>query len=188
MLHRVKEKKLGRDADHRKALIRNLSTSLVEHKSVNTTLAKAKYVKPFVEKLITKAKKGPDFNTVKYARTKLTTESAVRALFSEVAPLFEKRNGGYTRIVKLPERDGDKAPMAKIEFVVEKPKAPTTKKAVSKKTAKVEKEEVKENAKVEEEVKAEETVSEPETESTEVKAEENLTVEEQPEEKTEEEK
>lgn len=132
MLHRVKEKKLGRDAGHRKALIKNLSTSLVLNKKVETTLAKAKYVKPFVEKLITKARKSQDFNSVKYAKDKLTTVNAVNVLFKEVVPLFENRQGGYTRIVKLPERDGDKAKMARIEFVIEKPaktKGETTDKA-----------------------------------------------------------
>jgi large subunit ribosomal protein L17 len=124
MIHRVKEKKLGRTAAHRKALIKNLTTSLVMNKKVETTLAKAKYARPFIEKLITRAKESQDFNAVKFAETKLTTEVAVRALFSEIAPLFEKRPGGYTRIVKLPERDGDKAKMARIEFIIEKAKKP----------------------------------------------------------------
>jgi large subunit ribosomal protein L17 len=128
MIHRVKEKKLGRTAAHRRAMIKNLSTSLILNKKIETTLAKAKYARPFIEKLITRAKESQDFNAVKFAETKLTTEAAVRALFAEVAPLFEKRPGGYTRIVKLPERDGDKAKMARLEFIIEK----------SKKTAKVE--------------------------------------------------
>jgi len=122
MIHRVKEKKLSRTAAHRKALIKNLTTSLIMHKKIDTTLAKAKYARPFIEKLITRAKESQDFNAVKFAEKKLTTEVAVRALFSEIVPLYEKRPGGYTRIVKLPERDGDKAKMARIEFVIEKPK------------------------------------------------------------------
>ena len=122
MIHRVKEKKLGRTAAHRKALIKNLTTSLIMHKKIDTTLAKAKYARPFIEKLITRAKESQDFNAVKFAERKITTEVAVRALFSEIIPLYEKRPGGYTRIVKLPERDGDKAKMARIEFVIEKPK------------------------------------------------------------------
>jgi len=123
MIHRVKEKKLGRDAAHRKALIKNLSTSLVLHKKVETTLAKAKYIQPFVERLVTRAKKSQDFTAQKYAKNKLTTDEAVKALFNDVAPLFEKRQGGYTRIVKLTERKGDNAKMARIEFTVDKVKA-----------------------------------------------------------------
>src|SRR5688572_10782423 len=109
MLHRVKEKKLGRDAAHRKALIKNLTTSLVLHKSVDTTLAKAKYLRPFVEKLITKAKTGLNQNTARFADKKLNTKEALTALFKDVAPMYVSRSGGYTRIIKLPERDGDKA-------------------------------------------------------------------------------
>lgn len=127
MIHRVKEKKLGRTAAHRKALIKNLVSSLILHKKIETTLAKAKYLRPFIEKLVTKAKESQDFNAVKFAEKKITTEVAVRALFSEIVPLYTKRPGGYTRIVKLPERDGDKAKMARIEFVIEKPKKITKK-------------------------------------------------------------
>ncbi len=149
MIHRVKEKKLGRDAAHRKALIKNLSTSLVMHKKIETTLAKAKYLRPFIEKLITKAKQSQDFTAVKYAKNKLTTNDAVNALFKEVVPLFEKRQGGYTRIVKLPERVGDNAKMARIEFVIDKTaKVEPAKKKETTKAKKVKevKEEVKEEA------------------------------------------
>jgi large subunit ribosomal protein L17 len=117
MIHNVKEKKLGRDAAHRKALLRNLSDSLIINKNVQTTLAKAKYLRPYIEKLITKAKKGNDFNNFKYVTKKLSTNKAARLLLSEVAPKYIDRKGGYIRITKLPERDGDKAKMARVELV-----------------------------------------------------------------------
>jgi len=118
MRHNVSGKKLGRDMAHRKALLQNLATSLVEHGSVETTLAKAKYARPYVEKLVTKARKG-DFNAVKAVRKGITTEDMVRKLVKEVAPQFSKRPGGYTRIKKLGRRDGDNAPLARIEWVVD---------------------------------------------------------------------
>ncbi|HLC93427.1 MAG TPA: 50S ribosomal protein L17 [Patescibacteria group bacterium] len=127
MRHRVKGKKLNRDASHRKALAKNLSTSLIIHKSLETTLAKAKFVRPYVERLVTKAKNDQSFTAIKYLRNKLTTESAVKTLLIEIAPTFKKRPGGYTRIIKLPERDGDKAKMARIEFIIEKPAKPVKK-------------------------------------------------------------
>jgi large subunit ribosomal protein L17 len=133
MIHRVKEKKLGRTAAHRKALIKNLMTSLIMHKKIDTTLAKAKYARPFIEKLITKAKENQDFNSVKFAEKKLTTKKAVKALFAEITPLYEKRSGGYTRIVRLPERGGDRAKMARLEFIIEKAKK-TAKKEIAEET------------------------------------------------------
>lgn len=162
MRHRVDKKKLNRTTSHRKALLRNLSTSLVEHSHVETTLAKAKFVRAYVEKLITLAKKETTSTTVKAAKAKLYTDSAVRRLFSELGPTYKNRIGGYTRIVKLGFRAGDRAPMARIELVKEeetpaekadtsgaKPKAKTKKavvtkdKTTSKRTTKVKKEEVK---------------------------------------------
>lgn len=133
MRHRIFGKKLSRDESHRKALLKNLAISLVEHGSVTTTLAKAKYVKPFFEKLLTKArvKSQP---VVRELRKRLGNEVAVRKLIEEVAPKFAKRPGGYTRIVKLANRDGDNAQMARLELVkvVEEkkaePKARSTKK------------------------------------------------------------
>lgn len=146
MRHRVKTKSLGRDKDHRKSLMRTLSTQLVEHESITTTLAKAKYLRPYFEKLITKAKQGSDFNNVKYMRKKLSTEEAVKKMLSDLGPRFKSRKGGYTRIIKVGERDGDKAHMARIELV-EKPKS---KKEAKKKTDKEDKkEEVKKETKEE---------------------------------------
>ena len=136
MRHRVKTKTLHRDKDHRKSLLRTLSTQLVEHEKITTTLAKAKYLRPHVEKLITRAKKGNNFNNVKYMRARLSSEDAIRKILEDLGPRFKSRAGGYTRIVKVGERDGDKASMARIELV-DKPKK-AVKKTVKKAKKKVE--------------------------------------------------
>ena len=137
MRHRVVKKTLGRDKEHRKALYANLSESLITHGKINTTLAKAKAVRPYVEKLITKAIKASKsknklvtFNTVKNLRKYLYSEDVIRKLIEEIAPKYIGRPGGYTRIVKTGERDGDRAPMARIELVKGKstPKSSTKKK------------------------------------------------------------
>jgi len=142
MRHRVVKNTLGRDKEHRKALMSNLSSQLIEHEKINTTLPKAKALRPFVEKLITKAikpHKGGDkidkFNTVKDLRKYLRNEEAIRKLIEEVAPRFLDRDGGYTRIIKTGERDGDKAPMARIELVKDNEVKKETKKVPSKKKA-----------------------------------------------------
>lgn len=129
MKHRVVRNILGRDADHRKSLLKNLATSLVTFGKIETTLAKAKFVKPYVEKLITKAKNGKSFNNVKYLKTKLTTDEAVRNILEKVAPALADRKGGYTRIVRIGLRAGDNATMSRIEILSDV-------KEVSKKTSK----------------------------------------------------
>jgi large subunit ribosomal protein L17 len=121
MRHRRKTVKLGRRADHRDALLANLACSLIEHNRIKTTVAKAKALRPFVEKLVTKAR----LNTVharrlvagKLGPNSLRVEKVVRKLFGDIAPLNATRPGGYTRIVKLGPRQSDAAPMAFIEFV-----------------------------------------------------------------------
>ena len=124
MRHRVVKKKLNRDKDHREALISNLSAQIIEKEKVNTTLAKAKYIKPKVEKIITKAVKAHDsedkifkFNTVKELRKDIKSESAIKKLMNEIAPKFSGRKGGYTKIVKTGNREGDNALTARIEIV-----------------------------------------------------------------------
>ena len=149
MRHRVKKKTLKRDGAHRKALLRNLSTNLIINESIITTVSKAKYLRPYVEKLITKAKKGNDFNTIKHMKEVLYKEEAVRKIVDDLGPRFKKRKGGYTRIVKIGNRSGDNAPMAIIEFV-EKPKKKVEKDKKEEKTEKpAEKAEVKEKKKTE---------------------------------------
>lgn len=124
MRHRVVKKTLGRDQDHRKALSMNLSSQIIDKGKINTTLAKAKFIRPEVEKLITKAVKAHKsddkifkFNTVKALRKELKSESIIRKLMEEVAPKFSKRVGGYTKITKTGNRDGDNSLTARIELV-----------------------------------------------------------------------
>jgi large subunit ribosomal protein L17 len=116
MRHHRAGKKLGRDAAHRRALYANLAGSLIEHGRIKTTEAKAKAVKPFAEQMITLGKRG-DLAARRQALARLRSQDVVHVLFSEVAPRFTDRPGGYTRIVKLGPRAGDAAEMVYLEFV-----------------------------------------------------------------------
>jgi len=116
MRHQKKTIKLGRTAEHRKALLANQVCSLIEHQRIKTTLAKAKAVRPLAERMVTLGKNG----SVHARRTALATlrqKKAVKKLFDDIAPRSTERNGGYTRIVKLGQRKSDSAPMAFIEWV-----------------------------------------------------------------------
>ena len=116
MRHQKKTIKLGRTAEHRKALLANQVCSLIEHQRIKTTLAKAKAVRPLAEKMVTLGKRG----SIHARRTALATlrqKNAVKKLFDDIAPRSTERNGGYTRIVKLGQRKSDSAPMAFIEWV-----------------------------------------------------------------------
>lgn len=122
MRHQRKIVKLGRTQGHRNALLANLAVSLIEHGQIKTTVAKAKAVRPVIEKLVTKAKKGT-LHSRRMALADLRhNEGAVRKLFTEIGPLNAERKGGYTRIVKLGMRRSDAAEMAIIEWV-DKPAA-----------------------------------------------------------------
>jgi large subunit ribosomal protein L17 len=123
MRHHRSGKKLGRDSAHRKALYANLTGSLIEHGRIKTTLAKAKAVKPIAEKMITLGRRG-DLAARRQALAYLRSNDVVHLLFAEVAPRFEDRNGGYTRIVRLGPRAGDAAEMVYLEFVDHVPPAP----------------------------------------------------------------
>lgn len=123
MRHRKQGRKLGRDAAHRKALYGNLCCSLIEHGRIKTTLAKAKEVRPIAEQVVTLGRRG-DLHARRQAIAFLRSNDAVHLLFSEVAPRFADRPGGYTRIVKIGPRQGDAAPMAYLEFVDYVPRAP----------------------------------------------------------------
>lgn len=116
MRHNVKGRRLGRDKDHRQALFRNLATELFRHERITTTEAKAKTLRPIAEKLMTLAKRG-DLHARRQAARQLHDPAVLQKLFDELAPRFEDRNGGYTRIYKLGPRKGDAAPMALIELV-----------------------------------------------------------------------
>lgn len=123
MRHRVAGKRLNRDTDSRKALRRNLIKQLFEHERVRTTRAKAFAVRGEAEKLITLAKNGNSagevemVNARRKAASKLSDPEAVKLLFDEIAPRFENRQGGYTRIIKLGPRKGDAAEMALLELI-----------------------------------------------------------------------
>ena len=120
MRHRHGYRKLGRVSEHRQALLKNLACDLIENEKIETTVAKAKELRRYIEKLVTKAKNA-DFNTHRYVYSKLGSNARAKAatqkLIDIIAPKFEKRNGGYTRIVKTRFRRGDAAEMAIIEFV-----------------------------------------------------------------------
>lgn len=118
MRHRMEGRRLGRTASHRHALWRNLVTSVVEHGRLETTLAKAKEMRPIVERLVTLGKKG-GLHRRRRAAEWLRRRDLVRKLFHEIAPRYENRAGGYTRIVRTRRRAGDAAPMAVIEFLRE---------------------------------------------------------------------
>lgn len=109
-------KKIGRTTAHRHATLSNLSTALIRHKRIRTTETKAKALRPFVESLITKAKKGT-MHAQREAFKLIRDKDAIKELFGEVANKTANRNGGYTRIIKLAPRLGDAAKMAYIELV-----------------------------------------------------------------------
>jgi len=117
MRHRKKRNKLSRDAAHRKALIRNLCAEIIEHERIKTTQAKAKVVRPEVEKLITLARRG-DLHARRQALAELNQNKfTVHKLFEEIAPRYAERPGGYTRILKLGPRRSDSTEMVFIELV-----------------------------------------------------------------------
>lgn len=142
MRHGKKINHLGRKAPHRKAMLANMASSLIEHKRINTTVAKAKALKQFVEPLITKSKVENNQTTEKGTHNRriafkyLRNKFAVTELFSTVAEKVGDRPGGYTRIIKLGNRLGDNADMAMIELVdfnevynADKPKKKTTRRS-----------------------------------------------------------
>ena len=116
MRHRKKVIKLGRKTAHRKAMLANMASSLIEHKRINTTLTKAKALKIFIEPLVTKSKTDDTHNR-RICFSKIRNKVAVKTLFDEVAKKIDNRPGGYTRIIKLGNRMGDDASMSMIEFV-----------------------------------------------------------------------
>ncbi len=129
MRHGVKKPKLQRTASHRKAMMANQACSLISHGRITTTLAKAKALRPYVEKLITLAKNG-SLHARRQALATLPQPKVVSKLFGEVAEATKTRQGGYTRIVKLGQRKTDSAPMALIEIIdlpqLSAPVAPVT--------------------------------------------------------------
>src|ERR1700690_1211915 len=146
MRHLKHTAKLGRTSEHRNAMLANLVCSLIKHKRVTTTLAKAKAARPVAEKIVTLGKRatlqsrrlvaarlhthGPTVQLTKDERQKWRQdEDIIRILFEEIAPAFKERNGGYTRIIKMEQRQGDAAQKAILEWVDYTPPAPATEEA-----------------------------------------------------------
>src|ERR1700760_3097998 len=158
MRHQKKTVKLGRTAEHRKALLANQVCSLIEHQRIKTTLAKAKAVRPLAEKMVTLGKNG-SLHARRTALAVLRQKNAVKKLFDSIAPRSAERVGGYTRIVKLGQRKSDSAPVAFLEWV---DAAPVTeekeepKKKAKEKSEKSEKPDKSEKAEKEEKVSAKE--------------------------------
>src|SRR3546814_357050 len=116
MRHRVGGRKLQRTSSHRAALFRNMAASLIKHEQITTTTAKAKELRPYVEKLITLAKKGGLANR-RLAHARLLDDTQLKKLFEVLAERYKDRNGGYTRAIKAGIRASDASPMAVIELV-----------------------------------------------------------------------
>ena len=117
MRHSNNVRKFGRDKNQRKALLAGLALSLIRRERISTTLAKAKDLRPFLEKLVTKAKKGTVSVKKDLEATFSNNKAVVKKLVDVIAPKYSDRTGGYTRVLKLPERKSDAAPQAVIEFV-----------------------------------------------------------------------
>ena len=116
MRHRVGGRKLQRTSSHRAALFRNMAAALIKHEQITTTVAKAKELRPYVEKLVTLAKKGGLSNR-RLAHARLMDDAQLVKLFDVLAPRYADRDGGYTRVIKAGIRSSDAAPIAVIEFV-----------------------------------------------------------------------
>ena len=116
MKHNIKNKKLNKNSSHRKAMFMNISNALIKHEQITTTLAKAKELRRFIEKIVTLGKKGDLFSRRK-AISILQDQKMSKKVFDVLANRYKERAGGYTRIVKLGNRFGDNAPTAIIEFV-----------------------------------------------------------------------
>jgi large subunit ribosomal protein L17 len=134
MRHGMANKKLNRTSEHRKALLKNMLNSLIKYEQITTTLPKAKFLKPQADKIITLGKK-ETLQTTKMLMSKLQDISSAHKVTKTLSKRYEKRQGGYTRIIKAGFRYGDNAPMAVIEFVdrdveakrIDKPKKDVTK-------------------------------------------------------------
>jgi len=116
MRHRISGRKLNRTSQHRQMLFRNMSQALIRHEQIDTTLAKARELRPVVEKLITLGKRG-DLHARRQAFARLRDDAMTAKLFETLGPRYAERSGGYTRIIKAGYRYGDAAAMAVIEFV-----------------------------------------------------------------------
>jgi large subunit ribosomal protein L17 len=151
MRHQKNTRKLGRTSQHRDAMLANIVASLILHKRVKTTLAKAKTARPLAEKLVTLGK-GGTLHHYRLAVAKIGQRDVVTKLFKEIAPGFRDRQGGYTRIIKLGPRQSDSAPVAFLEwvdYVVETEATPAKEKAAKAEKPKKEKAEKNDKPKAE---------------------------------------
>jgi len=161
MRHKLKGRKLNRTSAHRRSLLVNLSSALLQHEIIKTTLPKAKDLRPFVEKLMTSAKKDSVISRQR-AFSILRNQELVNKLFTDISPRISTRNGGYVRIIKCGFRTGDKSPMAVVELVDRKVTAETAG-ADSGKTVKKAKSESKKPKSVKPTTKSEDSTVESET-------------------------
>lgn len=153
MRHLKANKKLGMDSSHRKAVLRNMVTSLIEHERIKTTDTRAKELRRIAERMVTLGKRG-DLHALRQTMEVIRVKSVATKLFEDIAPRYKDINGGYTRIIKIGHRHGDNAPLSIIEFTVQKQeekKEPKkeTKKAPKKESKKEPKKETKKEAKKE---------------------------------------
>lgn len=118
MRHNKSGRRLSRKTSHRDAMFRNMVTSLLSHEKITTTDAKAKEIRSVAEKMITLGKRG-DLHSIRLAASYIREKSVVNKLFTNIAPRFKERAGGYTRIIKLGGRNGDAAPLSMIQLVEE---------------------------------------------------------------------
>jgi large subunit ribosomal protein L17 len=165
MRHNKAGRRLGRTTSHRVAMFRNMVTSFLNHEKITTTDAKAKELRSIAEKMITLGKKG-DLHAMRQAASYIRDKKVVTKLFTTIAPRYQERSGGYTRIIKLGLRSGDNASLSLIELVEGPVEKKTTKKAPAKKAA-AKQAPVKEAVKAESVAKPEETPAVPETVHTE---------------------
>ena len=163
MRHLKSGRKLGRTTPHRKALLRNMVTSLLEHERIKTTDAKAKELRRVADRMITLGKRG-DLHARRRALAYIRSKDVVAKLFNELAERFRDRQGGYTRVVKVGHRAGDAAPMSIIELVKEEVKEKPKKRARKKAAKKAKEPKAKKKAK-EKEPEVEAEVEEPEVEA-----------------------
>lgn len=117
MRHRCLRFKLNRTSSHRRAMIANMAVSLASHEGIKTTIAKAKFLRPFFESLITIAKKEDKLHAIRLLSARMKNKDMARKMINEIAPKYQNRNGGYLRIIRLGYRKGDNAEIALIELV-----------------------------------------------------------------------
>jgi large subunit ribosomal protein L17 len=134
MRHLKAYRRLGMNASHRKAMMRNMVTSLIEHERIETTDTRAKEIRRLADRMVTLGKRG-DLHSLRLSLKTVRTKTAAKKLFDELAPRFKEKQGGYTRIVKIGRRVGDNADMAILEWSLPQASAESSKKKPAKKEA-----------------------------------------------------